>query len=111
MRDGEQDGADDRDDEQAGAGAPRPDPVERPADRELREGEGREPDRGQRAEIGGAQAEVAVEVRRDDGEEGAVELAEDVGEEEDEEGRSRRAPGGSSGRAPSGARGAFNEGR
>ena len=44
------------------------------------------------AEIGRVEAEVAAEVPRDDGEEGAEELAQRIGDEEDEEGRQASEP-------------------
>ena len=49
---GKEDGADDREDHEGGKRPARSEPVERPADRELRQRERGEPDRRNRAEIG-----------------------------------------------------------
>ncbi len=66
--------------------APRPQAVERPADRKLGEREGAEPRRRQRAELGRAEAELPRQVRRHDRQERAVELAQDIGGAERGEG-------------------------
>jgi hypothetical protein len=85
LRRGEKERSGNRRKHRAGEGAPRSEAVERPADRELREGERPEPHAREGAELGRSKPKLLRQVRRYDRQERAVELAQHIGREQRDE--------------------------